>query len=108
MKYVIAIDSFKGSLSSVEAVIGTKTIVRTTLAVIVGAIIYRIVLALALRVDWLDTGDLKLITAIIVILALTIPLFLDKRKEKKRKAKRLQERLAKQQVTAEQGGSGLA
>ena len=91
-----------------EAVIGTKTIVRTTLAVIVGAIIYRIVLALALRVDWLDTGDLKLITAIIVILALTIPLFLDKRKEKKRKAKRLQERLAKQQVTAEQGGNGLA
>ena len=92
-----------------EAVIGTKTIVRTTLAVIVGAIIYRIVLALALRVDWLDTGDLKLITAVIVILALTIPLFLDKRKEKKRKAKRLQERLAKQQVTAaEQGGNGLA
>ena len=91
-----------------EAVIGTKTIVRTTLAVIVGAIIYRIVLALALRVDWLDTGDLKLITAIIVILALTIPLFLDKRKENKRKAKRLQERLAKQQVTAEQGGNGLA
>ncbi len=52
-----------------EAIFGTKTIVRTTLAVIAGAIIYRIVLALALRVDFLDTGDMKLITAVIVICA---------------------------------------
>ena len=46
-----------------EAIFGTKTIVRTTLAVIAGAIIYRIVLALALRIELLDTGDMKLITA---------------------------------------------
>ena len=55
-----------------EAIFGTKTIVRTTFAVIAGAIIYRIILALALRVHFLDTGDMKLITAVIVICALII------------------------------------
>ena len=92
-----------------EAIFGTKSIVRTTFAVIAGAIIYRIIYALALRVDWLDTGDMKLITAIIVILALVIPQILNKQKEKKRKAKRLEQRLAEQkQPQIEQGGNGLA
>ena len=94
-----------------EAIFGTKSIVRTTFAVVAGAIIYRIIYALALRVDWLDTGDMKLITAIIVILALVIPQILNKQKEKKRRAKRLEQRLAEQkqqQVKAEQGGNGLA
>ena len=62
-----------------EAIFGTKTIVRTTLAVIAGAIIYRIVLALALRVDFLDTGDMKLITASIVICALVLPQYFEKK-----------------------------
>ena len=94
-----------------EAIFGTKSIVRTTFAVVAGAIIYRIIYALALRVDWLDTGDMKLITAIIVILALVIPQILNKQKEKKRRAKRLEQRLAEQkqqQVKVEQGGNGLA
>ena len=68
-----------------------KTIIRTTFAVIAGAIIYRIILALALRVDFLDSGDMKLITAIIVILALILPQFINKNKERKRKAKRAAE-----------------
>src|SRR6185312_5575025 len=46
-----------------EAIFGTKTIVRTTLAIIVGAIIYRIVLAIAFRVKIVDPGDIKIITA---------------------------------------------
>ena len=71
-----------------EAIFGTRTIVRTTLAVIAGAIIYRIVLALALRVELLDTGDMKLITAVIVIIALILPQYFEKRREKRRKAKR--------------------
>lgn len=74
-----------------EAIFGTKTIVRTTLAVVFGAIIYRIVLAIALRIEWLDAGDLKLITAIIVILALILPQFIGKYKDKKRKTKRKQQ-----------------
>ncbi|RBP96214.1 putative ABC transport system permease protein [Cytobacillus firmus] len=72
-----------------EALFGTKTIARTTLAVIGGAIIYRIVVTMALRVEFLEPGDMKLITATIVILALIMPKIIDRTKEKKRKAKRL-------------------
>ncbi len=93
-----------------EAIFGTKSIMRTTFAVIAGAVIYRLIYALALRVGWLDTGDMKLITAIIVILALIIPQVLNKQKEKKRKAKRLAARVAAQKarLNVEQGGNGLA
>lgn len=71
-----------------EALFGTKTIARTTLAVIGGSIIYRIVVTLALRVEFLEPGDMKLITAVIVILALTAPKMIDSYKDKKRKVKR--------------------
>ncbi|WP_163100533.1 ABC transporter permease [Peribacillus alkalitolerans] len=74
-----------------EAIFGTKTIARVTLAVIGGAIIYRIVVALALRVEFLETGDMKLITATIVICALIIPKLMDSYREKKRKTQRLKE-----------------
>lgn len=73
-----------------EAIFGAKTIVRATLAVIGGSILYRIIVALALRVEFLDTGDMKLITAIIVIVALVLPKVNDSWKEKQRKKKRMQ------------------
>ncbi|MGD6818245.1 ABC transporter permease [Metabacillus sp. 84] len=76
-----------------EAIFGTKTIARTTLAVIGGAVIYRIVISLSLQVEWLDTGDLKLITAVIVIFALIVPMILERYRQKKRKEKRYQERM---------------
>ncbi|MFC5558880.1 ABC transporter permease [Ureibacillus thermophilus] len=76
-----------------EAIFGTKSIMRTTFAVVIGAILYRIVLALALRMQFLDASDMKLITAIIVILALIIPQMIEKQKNKKRKAKRLQAKI---------------
>src|SRR5690625_1329030 len=68
-----------------ESVIGTKTITRTTLAIIVGAIIYRIVMTLALRSSFLDTGDMKLITSLLVIIALVVPKMIANYKETKRK-----------------------
>lgn len=71
-----------------EAIFGTKTVVRTTLAVVFGAVIYRIVLALALQIEFLDTGDMKLITAVIVIIALVVPFMMNKYKDKKRREKR--------------------
>ena len=76
-----------------EAVFGAKTIVRATFAVIGGAIIYRIIITLAMRMKFLQlqTGDMKLITALIVIIALVLPKVLDKQKEKRRKQKRLLE-----------------
>nr|WP_309100883.1 ABC transporter permease [Fredinandcohnia onubensis] len=73
-----------------EALFGAKTIARATLAVIGGAIIYRIVVSLALRVEFLQPGDMKLITAIIVIIALVLPKILEGTKEKSRRAKRQQ------------------
>ncbi len=76
-----------------EALFGTKTIFRTTLAVIGGSIIYRIVVSLALRVEFFDPGDVKLITAIIVIVALTAPKLIEYSKENKRKARRKAERV---------------
>lgn len=42
-------------------------------AIVLGAIIYRTIIAFAMRVSWLDTTDLKLITAIVVALALALP-----------------------------------
>jgi len=56
-----------------EAIIGSRKVFWATLAVLVGSIVYRIVVALALRVEGLDASDLKLITALIVIVALVLP-----------------------------------
>ncbi|MGA9227071.1 MAG: ABC transporter permease [Mesobacillus sp.] len=89
-----------------EALFGTKSIARTTLAVIGGSIIYRIVVTLALRVEFLKPGDMKLITAVIVILALTAPKMIDSYKEKKRKVKRQLEGL--QMVSLPSEGKGEA
>lgn len=56
-----------------EAVFGAKNVIHHTISVVLGSIIYRIVVAIALRVEWLDASDMKLITAIIVIVALVVP-----------------------------------
>jgi putative ABC transport system permease protein len=56
-----------------EAILGARTIFWSTLAAIVGIIIYRVVYAIALRIPWFSASDLKILTAIIVILALVIP-----------------------------------
>ncbi len=71
-----------------EALFGVKTIARVTLAVILGAVVYRIVVTLALRVDFLETGDMKLITALLVVVALVAPKMLQTRREKQRRAKK--------------------
>jgi putative tryptophan/tyrosine transport system permease protein len=91
-----------------EALFGTKSIARATLAVVGGAIVYRIVVTLALRVDFLETGDMKLITATIVIIALTTPKIIDYFKEKKRKARRRTETMKMIQATAERKGENHA
>ena len=55
-----------------EVLFGTKSIMRLTLAVILGSIVYRLVIAFALRQGFL-ASDMQLITAIIVIIALILP-----------------------------------
>lgn len=82
-----------------EALFGTKTVIRATLAVIIGAVIYRMIVTLALRADFLETGDMKMITAFIVIVALVTPNIINSTKEKRR-------RLKKRELLA--GGDGSA
>ncbi|BAH45017.1 MULTISPECIES: ABC transporter permease [Brevibacillus] len=55
-----------------EVLFGSSSIFRVTLAVILGSIVYRLVIALALDAG-LNPSDMKLITALIVIIALTVP-----------------------------------
>ncbi|WCN36969.1 ABC transporter permease [Aneurinibacillus uraniidurans] len=68
-----------------EAIFGNKTIFRATFAVVGGAIIYRLVVALAMQVG-LDPSDMKLMTALIVIVALVMPRISAGFKERKRRA----------------------
>jgi putative ABC transport system permease protein len=56
-----------------EAIFGARTIFFATLAAVLGAVVYRIVIAVAYQIEWLEASDLKLLTAIIVIIALVIP-----------------------------------
>jgi putative ABC transport system permease protein len=56
-----------------EALFGGRTVFRATLAVILGSIIYRIIIGLAYQSEFLEVSDLKLITAVIVIIALVFP-----------------------------------
>ncbi|MFY0545278.1 ABC transporter permease [Brevibacillus sp. H7] len=55
-----------------EVLFGSSSIFRATIAVILGSIVYRLVIALALQAG-LNPSDMKLITALIVIIALTVP-----------------------------------
>jgi len=76
-----------------ESIFGAKTVIRATFAVVLGAIIYRIIIALALRIEWLQPSDMKLITAVIVIIALTVPMFQRSMRMKRVAKKRGQELL---------------
>ncbi|GAA0180529.1 ABC transporter permease [Clostridium sediminicola] len=55
-----------------EVVFGTKSLLRRLIAVILGAIVYRIVISFVLELG-MPATDLKLISAIIVMLALSMP-----------------------------------
>ena len=55
-----------------EALVGKQTVFRMTLAALVGSVIYKLIIAVGLRLGLAPT-DLKLATGIMVILALGIP-----------------------------------
>jgi len=58
-----------------ETLITPKTVIQATLGAVLGAVVYRIVVALALNADFLgfQAQDLNLVTAILVALALVLP-----------------------------------
>lgn len=57
-----------------EMLVGTRTLLRTLVAVACGSLVYRVIIAIVLRMG-LKTTDLKLVTAALVVLALTVPRF---------------------------------
>jgi putative ABC transport system permease protein len=59
-----------------ESILPARRMVYTTLAVILGAILYRFFIALALNIDFigLQAQDLNLVTAVLVTIALVIPM----------------------------------
>lgn len=77
-----------------EAIFGARTVWQALIAVVLGAIVYRIIYALALRVPGLDAQDMKLITAVIIIGALVIPAVRRSIKEKSIGKKRTEQVLA--------------
>ncbi|MGE5381192.1 MAG: ABC transporter permease, partial [Methylocystaceae bacterium] len=60
-----------------EVIFGIKSLFRRLLAVVLGAVLYRLVIALALEAGMPPT-DLKLISAIVVVIALSMPVIRDK------------------------------
>ncbi|OPH53366.1 ABC transporter permease [Paenibacillus ferrarius] len=86
-----------------EAIFGARTVFQATLAAVLGSIVYRIVVALALRVEWLKASDLKLITAIIVIIALVLP-SVQRSVKQKATAKRRSAELIARAVQLNKGG----
>ena len=57
-----------------EAIFGTKSLIRRLIAVALGAIMYRLVIAYALFLG-LPSSDLKLVSAVIVVGALAVGTF---------------------------------
>ena len=56
-----------------EVIFGTRSISWALFSVIGGSLVYRILIALGLRVDWIKPTDLKLLTALFVMIALAAP-----------------------------------
>jgi putative ABC transport system permease protein len=55
-----------------NAILGTRFMFLASLGVILGSVVYRLVIYFALKSNFLDSGDMKLISAILVVLALVI------------------------------------
>ena len=55
-----------------QAIFGSRTVIQATLAVILGAVVYRLAIQLALNVG-LNPNDMKLMSAILVVAALLLP-----------------------------------
>jgi putative ABC transport system permease protein len=56
-----------------EAIFGVRSISWVLFSVIGGSLVYRILIAMGLRVEWIKPTDLKLLTALFVMIALGAP-----------------------------------
>lgn len=73
-----------------EVMFGTNSLLRRLLAVVLGAIIYRLVIAASLEIGMPPT-DLKLVSAVIVALAMSMPVIKKRYSVIKRKYRRIKE-----------------
>lgn len=65
-----------------EVVLGNRSVFRATLAVLAGGILYRIIIAQALSIEGFKPTDMKLLTALIVIIALVLPMIRSRLKQR--------------------------
>lgn len=56
-----------------ETVLGRRSVTKGIIAVFLGSVIYRLIYALALETEWISMNDLKLLSAVIVGLAIASP-----------------------------------
>lgn len=68
-----------------EVLFGTKSFKNCLISVILGSIVYRLVIAVVLQLG-MPPNDLKLFTALLVALALSMPLIREKWRERQRRA----------------------
>ncbi|WP_127129558.1 ABC transporter permease [Georgenia sp. SYP-B2076] len=68
-----------------QAIFGSRTIVVASLAVVLGSVLYRVVIQLALIIG-LDPNDMKLVSAVLVVVALVLPQWQVFRRFKARRA----------------------
>ncbi|WP_166244544.1 ABC transporter permease [Paenibacillus turpanensis] len=80
-----------------EVIFGARSIVRATIAVVLGAIVYRLVVAMALQIG-LNPTDMKLMTALIVIIALIAPMLRKAVSQKRAGRRRIAELARKGEV----------
>ena len=68
-----------------EVLFGTRSFYNWLISVVLGSIVYRIVIAVVLQLG-MPPNDLKLFTAVLVALALSMPLFRSKLSERRRRS----------------------
>lgn len=66
-----------------EALVGTRQLGLTLVGIVLGSILFRLLVAIALQVPHVEASDLKLITALFVFAALVLPNALSQRKRGK-------------------------
>ncbi|MFP3153669.1 ABC transporter permease [Lachnospiraceae bacterium ZAX-1] len=62
-----------------------KSFASKMVSVLIGSIIYRMIIAVVLQFGFIETTDLKLFSAIVVAVALSVPVMIDRQKSKPRK-----------------------
>ena len=68
-----------------EIIVGKRKLIQNVIAVVIGSIVYWIIIALVMKAD-IDASDIKLLSALIIVLSLSYPVAVDKIKFFRQKA----------------------